>query len=104
MRPAAGGNEPWCGRVKLAAGSIHTLVVLDSPGGLKVTDLMDAAGSAMMPHGGVDTGRGGVVPGPAPSPIPWLAGLAGGLLGAAAAATRLRRSRAVGRDARWRGR
>ena len=100
MLHAAGGSETWSGRVKLAAGSIHTLVVLDSPSGLKVTDLMDAAGSAMMPHGGVDTGLGGTVPGPAPSPIPWLAGLAGGLLVAAAAAIRLRRSRAVARHAR----
>ena len=100
MLHAAGGSETWSGRVKLTAGSIHTLVVLDSPGGLKVTDLMDAAGSAMMPHGGVDTGFGGTVPSPAPSPIPWLAGLAGGLLVAAAAAIRLRRSRAVARHAR----
>jgi hypothetical protein len=100
MLHAAGGSETWSGRVKLTAGSIHTLVVLDSPSGLKVTDLMDAAGSAMMPHGGVDTGLGGTVPSPAPSPIPWLAGLAGGLLVAAAAAIRLRRSRAVARHAR----
>ena len=100
MLHAAGGSETWSGRVKLTAGSIHTLVVLDSPSGLKVTNLMDAAGSAMMPHGGVDTGLGGTVPGPAPSPIPWLAGLAGGLLVAAAAAIRLRRSRAVARHAR----
>ena len=100
MVHAAGGSETWSGRVKLTAGSIHTLVVLDSPSGLKVTNLMDAAGSAMMPHGGVDTGLGGTVPSPAPSPIPWLAGLAGGLLVAAAAAIRLRRSRAVARHAR----
>jgi hypothetical protein len=100
MLHAAGGSETWSGRVKLTAGSIHTLVVLDSPSGLKVTNLMDAAGSAMMPHGGVDTGLGGTAPGPAPSPIPWLAGLAGGLLVAAAAAIRLRRSRAVARHAR----
>jgi hypothetical protein len=97
MVHAAGGSETWSGRVKLTAGSIHTLVVLDSPSGLKVTNLMDAAGSAMMPHGGVDTGLGGTAP---PSPIPWLAGLAGGLLAAAAAAIRLRRSRAVARHAR----
>ena len=100
MVHAAGGSETWSGRVKLTAGSIHTLVVLDSPSGLKVANLMDAAGSAMMPHGGVDTGLGGAVPGPAPSPLPWLAGLAGGLLVAAVAATRLRRSRAVARHAR----
>jgi len=100
MVHAAGGSETWSGHVKLTAGSIHTLVVLDSPNGLKVANLMDAAGSAMMPHGGIDTGLGGTVPSPAPSPIPWLAGLAGGLLVAAAAAIRLRRSRAVARHAR----
>jgi hypothetical protein len=100
MLHAAGGSETWSGRVNLTAGSIHTLVVLDSPSGLKVTNLMDAAGSAMMPHGGVDTGLGGTVPSPAPSPAPWLAGLAGGLLVAAAAAIRLRRSRAAARHAR----
>jgi Domain of unknown function (DUF4397) len=100
MLHAAGGSETWSGNVKLTAGTIHTLVVLDSPSGLKVADLMDAAGSAMMPEGGVDTGLGGTAPGPAPSPLPWLAGLASGLLLAAAAAIRLRRSRAVARHAR----
>ena len=100
MVHAVGASETWSGNVKLTAGSIHTLVVLDSPSGLKVTALLDAAGSAMMPRGGVDTGLGGTASGPAPSPLPWLAGLAGGLLAAAAAAIRLRRSRAVARHAR----
>jgi hypothetical protein len=100
MLHAAGGSQTWSGKVKLTAGSIHTLVVLDSSSGLKVVNLMDAAGSAMMPEGGVDTGLGGTVPGPAPSPLPWLAGLASGLLLVAAAAIRLRRSRAVARHAR----
>src|SRR5436190_11952539 len=100
MLHAAGDNETWSGNVKLTAGSIHTLVVLDSSSGLKVTNLMDAAGSAMMPSGGVDTGLGGTAPGQAPSPLPWLAGLAGGLLLAAAAAIRLHRSRAVPRHTR----
>jgi hypothetical protein len=100
MVHAAGDTETWSGKVKLTAGSIHTLVVLDSVGGLKVTDLMDAAGSAMMPEGGVATGLGGAAPRPAPSPLPLLAGLAGGLLVAASAAIRLRRSRAVARHAR----
>ena len=100
MVHAAGGSETWSGNVKLTAGSIHTLVVLDSASGLKVADLLDAAGSGMMPHGGVATGLGGTAPGPAPSPLPLLAGLAGGLLVAAAAAIRLRRSRAVARHAR----
>src|SRR5215470_2233862 len=100
MLHVAGGSETWSGKVKLTAGSIHTLVVLDSPTGLKVTNLTDAAGSAMMPRGGVDTGLGGTVPGPAPSPLPWLAGLASGLLLAVAAAVRLYQSRAVARHAR----
>src|SRR5499427_7023446 len=100
MLHAAGGSETWSGNVMLMAGSIHTLVVLDSPSGLKVTNLMDAAGSAMMPEGGVATGLGGTAPGPAPSPLPWLAGLAGGLLVVAAAAIRLRRGRAMTRHAR----
>jgi len=100
MVHAAGDTATWSGNVKLTAGSIHTLVVLDSSSGLKVADLLDAAGSGMMPHGGVATGLGGTAPGPAPSPLPLLAGLASGLLVAAAAAIRLRRSRAVARHAR----
>jgi len=100
MVHAAGDSATWSGNVKLTAGSIHTLVVLDSSSGLKVADLLDAAGSGMMPHGGVATGLGGTAPGPAPSPLPLLAGLASGLLVAAAAAIRLRRSRAVARHAR----
>src|SRR5262249_34140337 len=101
MLYAAGGSERWSGKVKLTAGSIHTLVVLDSPSGLKVADLMDAAGSAMMPRGGVDPGLDGTAPGPAPSPLPWLAGLVTGLLLAAAAVVRLYRNRAIARHARW---
>jgi hypothetical protein len=100
MVQAVGGRESWSGNVKLAAGSIHTFVVLDSSTGLKVTALLDAAGSAMMPHGGAATGLGGMAPGPAPLPLPGLAGLAAGLLAVAAAAIRLRRSRAVARHAR----
>src|SRR5215469_4540062 len=100
MLHAAGGSETWSGKVKLTAGSIHTLVVLDSSSGLKVADLMDAAGSAVMPHGGVATGFGGTFPRPAPSPLPWLACLATGLLLAAAAAVQLLRGKAVARHAR----
>jgi hypothetical protein len=100
MLHVAGGSETWSGKVKLTAGSIHTFVVLDTASGLRVTDLMDAAGSGMMPRGGVDTGLGGTAPSPAPSPLPWLAGLASGLLLVAAAAVRLYRSRAAARPAR----
>jgi Domain of unknown function (DUF4397) len=97
---AAGGTESWSGRLRLTAGSIHTLVVLDSASGLEVTDLMDADGSSATPAGGAATGLGGTAPVPAPSPLPWLAALGAGLALAAAAAVRLRRSRAVARHAR----
>jgi hypothetical protein len=100
MVHAVGGSETWSGNVKLTAGSIHTLVVLDSSSGLKVTALLDAAGSAMMPHGGAATGFGGTAGGPAPLPLPWLAGLASGLLAVAVTAIRLRRGRAMARHAR----
>ena len=100
MVHAAGGTETWSGPVKLTAGSIHTLVVLDSASGLKVTDLMDAAGSATMPSGGAATGLGGTAPALAPSPLPWLAGLAAGLVLVTAAGLKLHRSRAVARHAR----
>ncbi len=97
---ARGGTESWSGTVPLTAGSIHTLVVLDSADGLVVTSLTDAAGSGAMPVGGMATGLGGTAPGPAAPALPWLAGLAGGLLAAAAAAVWLRRHRAVARHAR----
>jgi len=60
--------------VTLTAGTIHTLVVLDGAGGsLMIDNLQDAAGSAIMPRGGVATGLGGTAPAPAPSPAPWAA-------------------------------
>jgi Domain of unknown function (DUF4397) len=97
---AAGGSENWSGTVDLTAGSIHTLVVLDTASGLEVTSLMDAAGSGAMPAGGAGTGLGGTAPRPAAPALPWLAGLASGLLAAAAAAVWLRRHRTVARHAR----
>ena len=51
--------------VQLAADTVHTIVVLDDPSGLKIDALMDAAGSQTMPKGGsLDRpGRNGVKPG-----------------------------------------
>jgi hypothetical protein len=97
---AKGGSEAWSGQVKLSAGTIHTLVVLDSSSGLEVTDLMDAAGSSVMPNGGAATGLGGTAPAPGSSPLPWLAALAAGGLLILAGGYRLRRVRAVARHAR----
>jgi Domain of unknown function (DUF4397) len=97
----AGGAGMATQPVTLAAGTIHTLVVLDGAGGsLMIDNLQDAAGSAIMPHGGVATGLGGTAPGPAPSPAPWAAAAAAGLLCSAAAAYWLRRARHQARHAR----
>ncbi len=100
MVHAKGASESWSGQVKLTAGTIHTLVVLDSSSGLQVTDLMDAAGSSVMPNGGAATGLGGTAAAPGSSPLPWLAALVAGALLTLAGGYRLRRVRAVARHAR----
>jgi Domain of unknown function (DUF4397) len=79
--------------VTLAAGSVHTIVVLDGSAGLKVDDLTDAAGSSAAPMGGAATGFGGMAPRAAPGSAPWLATLAAGLLLMAVGVFGLRRSR-----------
>jgi hypothetical protein len=82
--------------VRLAAGSVHTIVVLDGASGskLKIANLTDAAGSSAAPKGGAATGMGGTAPGAGgPGPVPWLATLAGGVLLAVAGGFGLRRSR-----------
>jgi hypothetical protein len=82
--------------VALTAGSVHTIVVLDSASGLKVDSLTDAAGSADAPMGGAATGFGGMAPlapRPAPGSAPWLATLAAGLLLMTVGVLGLRRSR-----------
>jgi len=80
--------------VTLAAGSVHTIVVLDGTSGLKIENLTDAAASQVAAKGGAATGLGGTAPGPpAPGLAPWLATLVGGLLLAVAGGFGLRRSR-----------
>ncbi len=80
--------------VTLAGGSVHTIVVLDGPAGLKVDILTDAAGSQVAPTGGAATGLGGTAPRDvAPDLAPWLAMLAAGLLLVIAGVAWLRRSR-----------
>lgn len=86
--------------VTLAAGSVHTLVVLDGAGGLEVANLEDAAGSGRLPAGGVRTGFGGTAPHGPGSPVPWLAVIAAGSVLALAGGLRLRRSGQSGRKLR----
>jgi uncharacterized protein DUF4397 len=97
----AGMGAKGSSNISLAAGSIHTLVVLDSShNGLQIANLEDAAGSAVAPSGGADTGLGGTAPGPAPSPALWAGLLAAGALITTAGAYRLRKVRSIARHAR----
>ena len=90
---AKGETQQTSAAIPLAAGTIHTIVLLDDPGHLTLDNLVDAAGSKVIPSGAPATGFGGTAPGPPSSPVPWLitAGL-GGLI-ALAGMRRTRRSR-----------
>ena len=83
---AAGVSEHTSASIDLLAGTIHTIVVLDDPGHLMLDDLVDAAGSRVIPVGAPATGLGGTAPRPAPSRLPWLLLVACGLLLCAAGA------------------
>jgi len=75
---AAGPSQTASQQVSLGADTVHTLVVLDGQNGLAIDDLMDAAGSTVMPKSGVQTGFGGAAALPRAPLLPWVAtGLAG---------------------------
>jgi hypothetical protein len=86
----AGTTETASLGMSLHPDTIHTLVVLDGAGRLRITDLEDAAGSSVRPAGGAATGLGGTAPRPAARPIPWLAAIAAGILLTCTAARRYR--------------
>jgi Domain of unknown function (DUF4397) len=86
---AAGGQASQS--VTLAAGTVHTLVVLDGASGLEVVNLEDAAGSGEPPLGGMGTGFGGTAPHGPGSPLPWLAVIGAGALLALTGGLGLRR-------------
>jgi Domain of unknown function (DUF4397) len=77
--------------VTLAAGTVHTIVVLDDSSGLKVDTVTDAAGSQIMPEGAAAAGFGGTAPRPPANPAPWLMVITAGALLTAAGFVRLRR-------------
>ena len=87
----AGAGQHTAMPVTLAAGSVHTIVVLDDSSGLKADAVTDASGSQIMPKGAVSAGFGGTAPRPPASPVPWLVTIAAGALLAAAALVRWRR-------------
>jgi len=86
----AGSSESTSTAITVAAGTVHTLVVLDGANGLAIDNLVDAAGSAVPPAGGAATGFGGTAP-HVPSPLPWLILVAAGLLVAVVGGLGLRR-------------
>jgi hypothetical protein len=90
---AAGQTESAENRVDLQSGSIHTLVILDTPGRLKIVNLTDAVGSKLLPTVAPATGFGGTAPIPGPSLLPWLSVVAAGLLLFAIGLISLRRNR-----------
>jgi Domain of unknown function (DUF4397) len=78
---AAGSSETATSTVTFAAGSIHTLVILDDPGKLVIDDLLEAAGSKVAAAGGAQTGFGGTAARPGSSLRPWLGAATAGLIG-----------------------
>ena len=93
----SGGGQTTTASVPLAAGTVHTLVVLDGAKGLQIDNLLDAAGSGVDPAGGAATGFGGMAPRSPSSPLPWVAAIGAGLLLAAAGGLRVRSRRAPAR-------
>ena len=77
-------------RIKVSADSIHTLLVLDGSGRLKIVDLEDAAGSRVIPTAAVATGLGGAAPRTGSPGALWFTMVAAGLLLSLAAARRIR--------------
>jgi len=86
---ANGPSEASGASLDVAAGTVHTLVILDGSKGLVIDNLMDAAGSKVMPVGGAATGFGGTAP-RVPSLLPWLLLIAAGVLVAAGGGLSLR--------------
>ncbi len=70
--------------VQVRAGSVHSVLVLDRPGGgLTVQTVLDAAGPGVVPAGGVEAGAGGAAATPEPS-LPVGVAAVGGALAAGA--------------------
>jgi Domain of unknown function (DUF4397) len=90
---ATGSSEHTSQMIKLVPNCIHTIVILDGAGHLKIDDLLDTAGAMAMPAGGVATGLGGTAPRSGPPAAPWLVTAAAGGLLALTGGVALRRIR-----------
>lgn len=76
---AKGASQSVTASIRLVAGTIHTIVVLDEPGKLVLDDLLDAAGSKIAPAGGAQTGFGGTAARPGATLVPWAVAAIAGL-------------------------
>lgn len=66
LEVAPDGGQPVSLPVDVAAGAVYSVLVLDGPGGgLTVRPILDAAGAATVPAGGVEAGAGGAAGGSA---------------------------------------
>ncbi len=90
---ANGQSETAKQRINLPSGTIHTLVILDTPKNLKIVDLTDAVGSRVLPSTAPATGFGGTAPIQGSSLLPWTLISSAGLLLVAIGLVSLRRSR-----------
>ena len=88
---AIGSGDTATARFDMAAGTVHTMVVLDGASGLEIVNLTDAAGAGQPPVGAVSTGFGGTAGHGPGSPLPWLAVIGAGALIAVGGGLRLRR-------------
>jgi hypothetical protein len=89
---AIGGSGTASQRITLAAGTVHTLVVMDGASGLEMVSLEDAAGAGKPPLGAASTGFGGTAGHGPGSPLPWAALVGAGSLLALTGGLRLRRT------------
>jgi Domain of unknown function (DUF4397) len=89
---AIGSGDTATDRYEMAAGTVHTMVILDGANGLEIVNLVDAAGAGQPPTGGVTTGFGGTAGHGPGSPLPWLAVIGAGALVTLAGGLRLRRN------------
>jgi len=97
---AAGSTESVTAPITFAAGTIHTIVVLDDPGRLALDDLLDAAGSRVAPVSGPQTGFGGTAARPGATLVPGAAAAFAGLAISMPGAVMLTRRRRPARHAR----
>jgi Domain of unknown function (DUF4397) len=90
---AAGTSETTTASITLAAGTVHTFVILDHPGALAIDNLLDAAGAKVAPAGSAQTGFGGTAARSGAALLPWVAAALAGLAAAATGTALLTRRR-----------